>query len=267
MNEDDRRAVALEAANAGARVALDSFRDGIAIDTKEGKTDIVTQADRDAQAAVISVIEEEFPADEIVGEESGARKTVPEQGPAWVIDPIDGTNNYVRGLREWGTSVAAVVDGEPVAAATVLPALGDTYVGGPDAVTRNGQTIAVSDRTDPELCAVTPTIWWGFDRRDEYGTIATQIIEGFADLRRVGCAQASLAMLAEGAIDGVVTNVKPNPWDSIAGVFLVRRAGGKVTDVSGDPWQVDSQGLVASNGHIHDKLLDVAQAADAVRTA
>ncbi|MFQ3295081.1 MAG: myo-inositol-1(or 4)-monophosphatase [Halobacteriales archaeon] len=266
MNGDDRRDVAVRAAEAGATVALESFRAGIAVDTKEGKTDVVTQADRDAQAAVVSSIEDEFRADEIVGEESEARKTVPAEGPAWVIDPIDGTNNYVRGVREWGTSVAAVVDGEPVAAATVLPALGDTYVGGSNKVTRNGQNIAVSNRTDPELCAVAPTIWWGFDRRDEYQTIATGIIKRFADLRRVGCAQASLAMLADGAIDGVVTNLKPNPWDSIAGVFLVRRAGGKVTDLSGESWHMDSTGLVASNGQIHDELLDVAQTTDAVRT-
>ena len=265
MDANDRRSLARRAASAGAVVALQSFRAGIDVTTKDGKTDVVTQADRDAQSTVKAVIEAEYPADEIVGEEADERKTVPDEGSAWVIDPIDGTNNYVRGVREWGTSVAAVVDGDPVAAATVLPAIGDTYVAGPDEVTRNGEAIAVSERSDPELCAVSPTIWWDYDRRDEYGTIATEIVERFADLRRVGCAQASLAMVADGALDGVVTNVDPNPWDSIAGVHLVRRAGGTVTDVDGEPWQYDSTGLVASNGRIHDELLDVVKATEAVR--
>lgn len=265
MNAGDRCGLARRAAGAGAAVALQSFRDDVDVATKDGKTDVVTQADRDAQSAVRAVIEAERPGDEIVGEEADARKTVPEEGAAWVIDPIDGTNNYVRGIREWGTSVAAVVDGEPVAAATVLPALGDTYAAGRDDATRNGEPIAVSERTDPELCAVSPTIWWDYDRRDEYRAIATEIVERFADLRRVGCAQASLAMVADGALDGVVTNVDPNPWDSIAGVHLVRRAGGKVTDIHGDPWRYDSTGLVASNGRIHDELIAVVKAAEAVR--
>jgi myo-inositol-1(or 4)-monophosphatase len=72
-------------------------------------------------------------------------------------------------------------------------------------------------------------------------------------------------MVADGALDGVVTNVDPNPWDSIAGVHLVRQAGGTVTDVDGDPWRYDSTGLVASNGRIHDELLEVVKATEAVR--
>ncbi|MFT4891812.1 MAG: myo-inositol-1(or 4)-monophosphatase [Halobacteriales archaeon] len=265
MDADRRRDLAREAAVSGGAVALESFREDIDVLTKDGKTDVVTQADRDAQSTVVAVIEDEYPDVAIVGEENDALKRVPETGPAWVIDPIDGTNNYVRGIREWGTSVAAVIDGEPVAAATALPALGDTYVAGRNDVTRNGEPVAVSDRRDPELSAVSPTIWWGYDRREEYGTIATEIVERFADLRRVGCAQASLAMVADGALDGVVTNVNPNPWDSIAGVLLVRSAGGRVTDIAGDPWRHDSRGLVASNGRIHDELLQVAKAADSAR--
>jgi len=82
----------------------------------------VTEADRAAQRTVIESIRETFPDDAIVGEEEDERKTVPETGAAWVIDPIDGTSNYVRDIRVWGTAVAAVVDGEPVAAATVARA-------------------------------------------------------------------------------------------------------------------------------------------------
>lgn len=265
MDEDARCDLARRAAEAGAAVALQSFRDGIDVTTKDGKTDVVTQADRDAQSTVAAVIRDRYPDDTIVGEESDAPKRVPEEGPAWVIDPIDGTNNFVRGIPEWGTSVAAVIDASPVAAATVLPALGDTYVAGGDGAFRNDEPVRVSERSDPERCAVSPTIWWGYDRREEYGTIATEIVERFADLRRVGCAQAALAMVADGSLDGVVTNVEPNPWDSIAGVHLVRRAGGTVTDVNGDVWTHDSTGLVASNGRIHDELLAVAQATERAR--
>ncbi len=119
----DRRAeVALRAANAGAEIAAESFRADLEVEFKDGKTDVVTQADKDAQVAVVDVVRETFPDDPIVGEENDALKRVPE-GPAWIVDPIDGTNNYVAGSRAFGTAVAAVVDGEPVGAATVCPAL------------------------------------------------------------------------------------------------------------------------------------------------
>jgi myo-inositol-1(or 4)-monophosphatase len=248
------------AAAAGAAVAGESFRASFEVETKDGKTDFVTNADRDAQRAVIDVIESEFPDDAIVGEEDDELKAVPETGACWVIDPIDGTNNYVRGIREFATSVAAVVDGETVAAATVMPALGDTYLSTEGAPTRNGRELAVSSRSDPETCVVCPTVWWDFDRRDEYAVAVSEVVERFADLRRFGCAQGALGRLAAGAIDGVFTNVDANPWDTMAGVHLVRQAGGTVTDLEGDRWTHDATGLVASNGEIHDAVLAAAQA-------
>jgi myo-inositol-1(or 4)-monophosphatase len=176
-----------------------------------------------------------------------------------VVDPIDGTNNFVRGNRRWATSVAVVADGTPLAAVNVLPALGDTYVGTPDGVTRNGDPVAVSDRTDPETFMVVPTVWWGFDRRAEYAAAATGIIDRFGDLRRAGSAQSVLSLCAAGGVEGVVTNIAVNPWDSIAGAAMVEWAGGTVTDLDGDPWHHDSVGLVASNGRAHETVLDAAQ--------
>ena len=269
MTEDARaRAdVALAAARAGAAVAESRFRTGIDVETKDGKTDVVTQADRDAQDAVVDVIRERFDADAVVGEEHDELKRVPEAGPAWVIDPIDGTNNYVSGMRSWATSVAAVVDGEPVAAATIAPALDDAYVVGPEGARRNGDEVAVAAEADPERLAAAPTIWWDFDRRAEYAAACRAAVERFGDVRRFGCAQLALAHVAEGAIGGAFTNVRANPWDTIAGVLLVREAGGRVTDLDGERWRHDARGLVASNGAVHDAVLEAARAADAARDA
>jgi len=261
-----RAAVALAAARAGAAVAESHFRTDIEVETKDGKTDVVTQADRDAQAAVVDEIRERFATDAIVGEEDDELKSVPAAGPAWVVDPIDGTNNYVAGSRYWATSVAAVVDGEPVAAANVAPALGDTYVAGPGGVRRNDEPIAVSASSDPETLVGVPTIWWGFDRRDEYAAACRAVVERFGDLRRLGCAQLTLASVADGTIGGTFTNVAANPWDSIAGVRLVREAGGRVTDLDGERWRHDSRGLVASNGAVHEDVLAAAREVDAART-
>ena len=252
----ERADCALRAAEAGGTVALGSFREDVPVETKGEKTDVVTQADRDAQREVVVTIRETFPGEPVVGEEDEDRSALPESGPAWVVDPIDGSNNFVRGIRQWATSVAATVDGEAVAGATVCPALGDTYRVDGGTASRNGEALSVSDRTDPEEFTVVPTVWWGFDRRDEYAAVCRGIVERFGDMRRFGSAQLELALCAAGAVDAVVTNVRANPWDSLVGVALVEAAGGVVTDVAGDPWRHDSRGLVASNGEAHGVVLE-----------
>jgi myo-inositol-1(or 4)-monophosphatase len=261
----ERAECALRAAEAGGRVASESFRDDIAVERKGQKTDVVTQADRDAQAAVARAIREKYPAATIVGEEEGEADTVPESGPAWVVDPIDGTNNFVRGVRLWTTSVAATLDGEAVAGATVCPALGDTYRYDGETATLNGEPVAVSDRTDPEAFTVVPTIWWGFDRREEYAATTRGIVERFGDMRRFGCAQLELGLCAAGGVEAVVTNVAANPWDTVVGAALVEAAGGTVTGIDGEPWRHDSRGLVASNGEAHEVVLEAAREADRER--
>jgi myo-inositol-1(or 4)-monophosphatase len=267
MSNTERARVARAAASAGATLAHERFRTALAVETKDGKTDVVTDADREAQRRVAAIIRESFPDDPIVGEELDARETVPVDGPAWVVDPIDGTNNFVRGCPYWATSVAAVVDGAAVAAANVLPALGDSYVVDGETVARDGDMVAVSERTDPETFTVAPTMWWDYDRRAEYATATREIVERFGDLRRFGCAQATLAAVADGTIEGTITNVVVNPWDSVAGAAMVDAAGGTVTDLDGDRWRPGARGLVASNGTRHDSLLAAARAVDARREA
>jgi myo-inositol-1(or 4)-monophosphatase len=257
--DDIRVAVAAESARAGATVAEDAFRTNLDVERKDGKTDVVTAADRQAQAAIIERIRETFPDARIVGEENGAAGRVPEAGTVWLVDPIDGTNNFVRGNRRWVTSVACLVDGEPVAAANHLPATGDRYVANPEGVWLNGDRVSVSDRADTELFAVVPTVWWALDRRDEYAAAAEAIVTRFGDLRRVGSAQASLSLLASGVFEGVFTNVEAPAWDTVAGAAMVRWAGGTVTDLDGEGWHHDSRGLVASNGRAHDAVLEAAR--------
>jgi myo-inositol-1(or 4)-monophosphatase len=255
----DRATVAERAARAGGDLALESFRAGIAVDRKSSKTDVVTQADRDSQEEVSAVVAESHPEEPIVGEEGDELKEVPESGPAWVIDPIDGTNNYVRGIRTWVTSVAATSEGEPIAAANAMPALGDTYLADRERATLNGEPIAVSDRTDPEAATVAVTAWPGTSRPETYTRLTNALVQEFGDLRRFGCAQATLSFVASGALDAVVTNTDPNPWDTLAGVCLIRRAGGRVSKIDGEHWDGEG-GLLASNGEseIHEAALDVA---------
>jgi myo-inositol-1(or 4)-monophosphatase len=267
MDQDRRVEVATASARAGADVAAERFRTALDVEHKSGKTDVVTEADRLAQEAVIERIQAYDPDATVVGEENDAAGTVPEEGTVWVVDPIDGTNNYVRGNRYWATSVACLVDGDPVAAVNVLPAMDDTYVGTPEGVKLNGGSVSVSDRSDPDRFAVVPTMWWGFDNREEYAAVTEAIVTRFGDLRRVGSAQASLSLLASGTVDGVLTTVATPPWDTVAGAALVRWAGGTVTDLDGGEWGHRTPGLVASNGQAHEQLLDAVREIEAAADA
>jgi myo-inositol-1(or 4)-monophosphatase len=258
------------AARAGGAVARQSFRGELRVETKADENDPVTEVDRDAQRQVIATIREEFPGDAILAEEDAVPVGVddsgeggdalvdelPESGDAWVVDPIDGTANFTRGLGLWTTSVAAVVDREPVAAATYAPTAGDVYTAGPDSATRNGTTLAVSETDDPGTFIVGLVGRWYPGEADELGGLCEALTERVGDTRRFGSMQATLAYLSDGGLDAVVGPVEHAPWDSLAGAHLVREAGGTVTDAHGDPWAVDSEGFVASNGEAHEAVVD-----------
>ncbi|MFB6111473.1 MAG: inositol monophosphatase [Halobacteriaceae archaeon] len=254
MSTENRVETVRTAAEAGGQVALEGFRADIDVEQKSDKTDVVTEADRAAQRRVIEIIREAYPDDPIVGEEEDAMKRVPSSGPAWVVDPIDGTNNFVRDVPLWTTAVAAVVDGDAVAASNVMPALDDTFELADGTTRFNGVPATVSTRSDPETFRVVPLIWWGRDRRDEYAAACREIVTRFGDLVRPVCAQYVLGMVATGQVDGAITNVVPNPWDVVGGVGMVRAAGGQVTNLTGDRWTPGDEGLVASNGAAHAEL-------------
>lgn len=269
MTDATRRAAMAErAARAGGVVARESFREELRVDTKATKTDLVTDADHEAQQQVVATLQQEFPGDAFVCEEDATsvpgaddadyREDVPATGDAWVVDPIDGTTNFVRGIRFWATSVAAVVDGSPVGVATYMPAEGDIYTAGPESVTVNGSTMSVSERDDPETFVVGAVGWWPGRGGSDGTAMFRALAERFGDLRRFTCMQGELALVASGALDAAVMLERPHPWDAIAGVHLVRRAGGVATDLEGERWSPDATGLAVSNGECHDAVLEAA---------
>jgi myo-inositol-1(or 4)-monophosphatase len=259
----DRESTAIRAGERGGQEAYHRFRTDIAVETKGEPdsiiepSDAVTEADRAAQRAVVEEIKEAYPSDTVVGEESDTPKTLPEEGIAWLIDPIDGTYNYIRGLKHWATSIAVVKDESPKIAVNIIPAMDETYVATQDTVERNGTPITVSERRRPEAATVAPVVIPSLGERMPYAGGIGRIVEEFGNNRRFGSAQLTLSLVASGAIEGTIATINPHPWDTVAGAYLVEMAGGTVTDIHGDPWSHDSQGIIASNGHVHDELVDI----------
>jgi len=100
------------------------------------------------------------------------------------------------------------------------------------------------------------------DRREEYAAATEAIVTRFGDLVRPKSARIALALVAAGSVEGALTNVRPNPWDSTAGAFMIRQAGGTVTDPDGNCWRHGDRGLVASNGTAHGEVLSAAREID-----
>jgi myo-inositol-1(or 4)-monophosphatase len=260
MDAPTRLEAAREAARTGAEVAMEGFRGEFTVESKGSAVDSVTEFDREVQRRVATLLREEDPNAVVVGEESlpeiETRTAVPEQGDAWVVDPIDGTNNFVHGNRNWGVAVGAVTDEQPVAAVNVFPALGDTYAAGNAAVRRNGQAVSVSDRNSPDEFTINPIFGVSQHHRRKLSDYVDTIAAEFGDHRRFGSAQLALSAVAAGELEAAVSAVQLHPWDLVGGVHHVRQAGGTVTDAYGDPWTPTAEGLVASNGEIHDTLVE-----------
>jgi histidinol-phosphatase len=242
--------LALEAADAADAITMASYRSPhLEIDTKPDSSP-VTEADRAAEQAIRSVLQEGRPADAIAGEEYG------ESGDAerrWIIDPIDATLNYMRGVPVWGTLIA-LADSEGVAVGVVsAPAIGHRWWAGRGLGSfRNGIPMHVSDVAT--LDAATLSINSLVTHEEfGYGPQVTALSRACARTRGFGDF-LSFMFLADGAVD-IVTEPVAKEWDLAPLDIIVTEAGGTFTDISGDHTIVGGN-AVATNGILHATVLE-----------
>ncbi|MSO79533.1 MAG: inositol monophosphatase [Acidimicrobiia bacterium] len=252
LDLDGLRDTAIEATNAASRIVLDTF--GSARDVVEkAPGDWVSAADMASERAVREVLLAAWPEFPVFGEEEGGERA----DVGWLVDPLDGTTNFLRGFPVVGVSVALVADGAPVVGVVSAPMLGDLYVataGG--GATCNGETIRVSSRAvEQAICATGFPFRKKNERLGEYFPVFERALLTFEDLRRAGAASLDLAWVAAAVFDGYFEQAL-GPWDVAAGALLVREAGGVVTDWSGDDtaW-LTSGDIVAAPPVVHDRLL------------
>jgi len=259
MDAATRFSLAHEAARTGGEVAKGGFRGPLTVESKATELDSVTEFDREVQRHIAGLLREDDPDTVVVGEEDlpdvETQTTLPDRGAAWVVDPIDGTNNFVAENRIWGVAISAVEDGEAVAAVNEFPSLGDTYAAADDGAMRNGEPCRVSDRTNPETFTINPIFGLSQQHRRKLAEYIVTIAEEFGDGRRFGSSQFALSSVAAGELDAAVSGIQLSPWDTVGGVHLIREAGGKVTDLAGNRWTPAAEGIIASNGEAHDELV------------
>lgn len=224
----------------------------------KGEVDIVTETDRKSEAAILARLRREFPVHAIVAEEGGASGA----GAAeyeWHVDPLDGTTNFAHGYPVFAVSIGLLQRGEPLVGAVYNPVNGEMFsaIRGCGAQ-RNGKVIQVSsaEKLSRSLLATgfpahkrvqNPNIhyYWEFTLRSH-------------GVRRAGAAALDLCSVACGQFEGF-WEFGLKSWDTAAGILLVREAGGKVTNFSGEPYHPGDMECLASNGLIHEEMRGVAE--------
>jgi myo-inositol-1(or 4)-monophosphatase len=207
------------------------------VDTKRSVSDLVTAADRAAERLIVDALATERPDDGVLGEEGASRAGT--SGRTWVIDPVDGTYNFVAGL-DWWCSALALTDGDDLVLGAVHhPATGRTFVGGPGLPsTVDGVPLAqISDRPLAESCVATylhPPFLGG-----AVGAAFARAITGAATLRMQGSGSMDAMAVAEGRLHVVCQHTVP-PWDELPGAAIIRGAGGATrhVEVAGKDWYV-----------------------------
>lgn len=252
---DDMKAFLRELAAAAAAQTLPRFRQASSITNKlAGGFDPVTEADREAERAIRSLIGARFPHHGVVGEEFGV--TNPDSEEIWVIDPIDGTRAFISGLPLWGTLVGLTVEGKAVAGMMSQPFTGETFLADADGATYDGpggplrlRTRATTRLADATLCTTTPALFSG-DKR-----VAYDRLESMVRLARYGTDCYAYCMLAAGHVD-LVVEIGLQPYDIVALVPIIEQAGGVVTGADGGPAERGGEIVAAASPELHAAALE-----------
>lgn len=246
---DDLLAIALRAARAAGGLLLARAGGPVSgLDAKTSRTDLVSDTDRDAEALVIATIREARPDDAVVAEEGGGREGG--SGVTWVVDPLDGTINFLWGVPQWSVSIAAR-DGDGTAVGVVHdPSRGETFHARRGAGAWLGD-VRLRVRPGPPLAEA--LVGTGFQYRAEerarQAALLVRVLPAVRDVRRFGSAALDLAWVAAGRLDGYY-ETGLNPWDWAAGDLIAREAGAVVEPLPGS-------GVIAAGPGLFGPLRDL----------
>ena len=226
--------VARYAGRQAAQLVRDRRRTGVTVTgTKSSEIDIVTETDRESEALIRELIEAARPDDAFLGEEGGTTgSTAGTSGVRWVVDPIDGTVNYLYGLPQYAVSIAAERDGVVVAGVVVDVASGTEYCAerhdsGEVTSLRDGRRIAVRDPAPLSQRLIATGFSYEADVRALQAAATARLLPRIRDIRRLGSCALDLCHVAEGRLDGYVEE-GVQPWDHAAGALIAEGAGARV---------------------------------------
>ena len=246
---DELLGIAVEAARAAGALLLERFeqpRTGVG--TKSSGTDMVSDADRASEALIIEHIRARRPVDAILGEESGARAG--SSGIRWVVDPLDGTTNFLYGHHAWAVSIA-IEDEEGAVAGVVFDVpRNELYTAARGrGASCNGRSIRVSSLDDVARALIGTGFAYEPEARGRAAGLLASVLPQIRDIRRIGAAALDLAWVACGRLDGYF-EAPVMHWDIAAGALIVREAGGVTASLEAS----DGEGLIAAGPGIFEDL-------------
>lgn len=253
---DNFLTIAIKAAKEAAKIQLEYMNIELDIQTKASEFDLVTQADTLVEKKIIEIISKEFPSHSFLAEESG--EAARESDYLWIVDPIDGTVNYAHRFPQFCCSIGLYLKGEALVGVVYDPCRDELFTAqkGQGAFL-NGKKISVS-KIDTLTKALLAT---GFPALK--GDLLQKNLEYFRlflgkcqAIRRPGSAALDLCYVACGRIDGF-WELGLSPWDTAAGALMVQEAGGMITNLDNDSFDLNIKGVIATNGLLHQSIKDV----------
>ena len=251
-------ATAIEAVIRAGEVQLSRLGTDMRVD-KKGAIDLVTEIDLQIEREFREMIAGRFPDHVVLGEEfgsSGDRDAVPPF--CWVFDPIDGTTNYAHGLPIFCSSLALEIDGEIAVGAVYDPTRRELFTAERgQGAWLNGNPLRVSAADELIDSLLVTGFHYGIHRDpEELVSLFREFITRSRAVRRLGSAALDMCYVAAGRFDGY-WEAKIQPWDVAAGALIVTEAGGRVSTIAGEPFRSRAGNVLASNGRIHDLMLEV----------
>ena len=249
--------VAVSAAKEAGEISRGYFGEPIQVRFKARK-DLVTVADVECEKRIVSIIRKHFPDHGIVGEELPAH---PSDSPyKWIIDPIDGTTNYVAGIPLFAVCIALCHSDDPILAVIYDPLRDELFCAEKDkGAYLNGQRIAVSDTARLEDCVVSYSrSYHPTDEVVKSGlSVYEKLLPSVRGMRQFGGSALDFCYVASGRLDATVSPFTDPKLEHPAGYLMVDEAGGRSTDFTGKAWDLESPSIVGTNGRIHGALLEL----------
>jgi fructose-1,6-bisphosphatase/inositol monophosphatase family enzyme len=222
------RTLALE----GAALLADFRGRPLEVVTKSSSVDMVTAADRMVESHIVERLRTTRPEDGVLGEEGAAREGT--SGVRWLIDPIDGTTNFVYGIPGYAISIGAEVEGERVAGVVHDVLLGETFAAGRGlGATLNDRPIKISAKADLATALIGTGFAYDAQARDAQAQVLQRVLPRVRDIRRRGAASLDICWVACGRLDGYYERHIGGPWDIGAGEVILREAGGLIAGLDG----------------------------------
>lgn len=266
---------AVRLAEAAGAQLLEFVDRGVVAESKGIRRELVTAADRAAERVVVGGLQRRFPGHAVLAEEgvlTTQGKPSSESEWLWIVDPLDGTTNYVHGIPFYCVAIALAYRGDPVVGVVHAPALGETYAAargaGATHRARDGRVRRLQVSATAAMPDALLATGFSYNRnepgRDDNTRSVAHVLPRCRDLRRLGSAELDLCLVAAGVYDGYWERYL-QPYDVAAGAVMVREAGGAISEFDGGGGWLFGDSVVATNGHLHAELRQLLRAAGASR--